>query len=356
MHVNTLADNNPPRAAKQGAIDRIRKTYKSKRPKDESGGDNRKSVDLDETELEDEQTGTGGEHASDKPGQGPAVVNGGSGQEVMVDFEDEDGVDGPSAHDKADRIKLEYDRADVEYWIQRLETRLECAQVKSQWAKRLFLENLLPPDVATSVKDLFALKQSQAGKDINKKCKTRLLKVYAKNPEQKFLEAQALVLTGLPSEAAKQLRELCCQKPKPLETCCCATAVGAFWKKLLPPQVRAAVAGQDLAGDFDDIVQHADDVFLSMKSDVKAVSAVSDLDTTLPALQHDVAAFKKQQKKTNKKGHKPDYKGDKSDKKESAPPNACSNHKKWGKKAFYCSDVDSCPWEAFTAPPQDKKK
>ena len=69
--------------------------------------------------------------------------------------------------------------------------------------------------------------------------------------------------------------------------------ISALWKKQLPPAVRAAIAGMDLAKDFDNVLRKADDVHASQAVQQFPVAAVAaanvDLDETQPALQ--VAAF-----------------------------------------------------------------
>ena len=71
----------------------------------------------------------------------------------MVDFEDQDETDVTGAGAEARNIKLDFDRQDVKSWLNRFEIRIEFAGVRSQWLKRLCLENLLPQDIANCCKD-----------------------------------------------------------------------------------------------------------------------------------------------------------------------------------------------------------
>ena len=35
------------------------------------------------------------------------------------------------------------------------------------------------------------------------------------------------------------------------------------------------------------------------------------------------------------------------------PPEACMNHYRWGKSAYYCRAKSTCPWKSFANPPED---
>ena len=131
---------------------------------------------------------------------------------VMVDYDIDNKDDEPGAAGEARNIKLAFDRKDIKAWLTRLEIRLEFAGVRSQWLKRLCLENILPEDIAHACKDLFCLAKTEAGDEIYKQCKTRLLTVFGPKPEEDYLKAQSLVMTGLPSLAAKELRNLMCHQ------------------------------------------------------------------------------------------------------------------------------------------------
>ena len=72
----------------------------------------------------------------------------------MATFDVENGVDEATAHSQTANLKLDFDRADVEFWFQQLEMHLSTAGVKAQWTKRLHLHKLLPQDIVAEVKDL----------------------------------------------------------------------------------------------------------------------------------------------------------------------------------------------------------
>lgn len=130
------------------------------------------------------------------------------------DMADEEDVKDAAA--EARSIKLSFDRKDVKSWLQRLEIRLEFAGVRSQWLKRLCLENILPEDVAHHCKDYFCRPKTECTgdlKNIYKLCKDKIMEIYGPKPEETFKKALNIVLTGLPSEAAKDIRDAVCQSP-----------------------------------------------------------------------------------------------------------------------------------------------
>ena len=184
-------------------------------------------------------------------------------------------------------------------------------------------------------------------------------------------------MTGTPSEAGKQIRELICRKNPHFNECCCAAVVGKFWRDVLPPEVRNAVASFDLETEFDKALDHADNVFRSVKLGanpmVSRVAAVS-LDETLPALQHDVAAYKAGAKPKQQKGQQQQQRRGPRKRKQydpddrdtwdkphrdwagkTPPQGVCMQHYRFGKSAHYCRLPDSCPWQHISNPPNDQK-
>ena len=304
---------------------------------------------------------------------------------IMVDFDIQDEADEGTAQVEARAIKLDFDRKDIKGWLHRLEVRLEWAGVKSQWLKRLCLENMLPQDIAHPCNDLFGLTKTEAAaeastKNIYKVCKDRLLKVFGPKPKENYRKAMTIVLTGLPSEAAKEIRTLICEKKPPLVNCCCATSVSEKWENILPQEVKVAIAGMDFKNEFDKVVQKADDAYLSINATPamtvastkvekkKAVKpavtpATAELDTSAdqPAfdqmnqLTAQLAAFNKNFKKRNKGGAQRGGKRAGSTKGQSSnvddpPAGSCPIHKKHGRAAYYCLSPDSCPMANYTTP------
>ena len=232
---------------------------------------------------------------------------------------------------------------------------------------------------------------------IYKKCKARLLEVYGPKPDEDFKKGLAVVMTGLPSEAAKDIRALLCEKDPPLKNCCCHKSVGSIWRDLLPPTVKAAVAGMDLKENFENTVKHADSVYNAIKTAppvavvtpgtrpkagaAAATAAKSaDLDTSADApaldqvanLAQEIAAFNKNFKSVKKQqnqnapksgnkgaqgvsgasGGKPQSRGRGKPHPDGPPDNACIIHWRHGRGAFYCLKPGQCPWEHIIATPK----
>ena len=289
----------------------------------------------------------------------------------MTDVDVENGTDAAGALGKVDSIKLTWDDQDVKFFFSELEGKFELIEIKSQWTKRHVLANLLPPKQKAEVKDLLMKSKTQAGTDIYKKLKDRILELFGPRQEEAFEEAMQLVLTGKPSALAKKLINKLCKTPSNhFESCCCEGTVMAMWKRKLPQVVRASIAGKSLTGEVNqrDVLKLADDVFAAAAlpsdyvvaapvqahpTEVAAVAA-ADLDTSadLPALQIAAAAYTRaraqragqsataQQKPKNRGKPHPD----------GPPENTCYLHWKHGKSAYKCQRPGSCPWKEFTIP------
>ena len=191
-------------------------------------------------------------------------------------------------------------------------------------------------------------KRSEAG-HIYKELKTRLLELFGPRTEDAYEEAAGLTLTGKPSALAKRLIVLLCDKPKPLDGCCCAKVVTALWKKQLPAVVRANIAGMNMATQMEAMLRKADDVFCSQGqgATARAVAAV-DLDETQPALQQVAVVNKKKQSAGDNKNRGTPHP-------DGPPETACYNHWRFGKSAFNCKRKSTCPWRNFVKPKDNKK-
>ena len=126
-------------------------------------------------------------------------------------FAAENGIDPEDVATKADTIKVPYDKKELIYWFQRLEIQLRIRKIQSQFWKRIVLEANLPPEVNETIKDLLIKEESEAA-TIYKECKERILKIFGPKPEQDVTLAMGLVMTGLPSQAAKRVKELVCKR------------------------------------------------------------------------------------------------------------------------------------------------
>ena len=191
------------------------------------------------------------------------------------------------------------------------------------------------------------------------------MRIYGPQEHDAYEKAAALVRQGKPSQLAKRLAALLCNcRPKPLQNGCCAIARG-MWRAQLPKEVCAAIAGKSIEGDnFDTVIQIADDVFKALKGPLAATT------TTTPA----VAATTKESKETETsaaevaafnrgrgyqgrgRGATRQYRGSRGYRQtrgaarvhpDGAPTNACSQHKQYGKQAFFCREPLSCPWVSY---------
>ena len=219
---------------------------------------------------------------------------------TMTDFMDQDEVDGTKALANVQSLKFDFDRKNIKTWLRRFEVRLEFLEVKSQWLKRVALENLIPVDVATSCNDLFDRTKSEVTsatasdqKLIYKLCKLRLLKIYRPRPEEAFEKAETMTLaTGcLPSDAAKQIRALVCPANPPLQGCHCHIAVSSFWRRLLPKDVRGAVANMDLQANFDQTIEAADVYFKAYQEKGLRQAPIAAIAPQRPAMPAPAAQY-----------------------------------------------------------------
>ena len=318
----------------------------------------------------------------------------------MANFEDQDGTDAAGANVEARSIKLDFDRKDVRAWLTRLEIRLEFAGVQSQWLKRLCLENMLPQDIANCCNDYFSKPKTSADALIYKLCKQRILQTYGPKPGEDFKKALKFVMTGRPSEAAKEIRDLVCLKPTKLTGCCCGVQVGVLWREILPAPCKAAVAGMDMTTQFDDIIKKADDIYdavvapganpvpvaavkpakksttvtasatptaatgavpktnltpadLDTSADVSAFDQINQLTTQIAALNKN---FKKQNKRggrgatnsQNRGGARNTTRGRGPPHPDGPPEEACYYHWRFGRAAYSCGDTQKCPWANLT--------
>ena len=142
--------------------------------------------------------------------------------DIMEDFDVENGVDAEKALDKLGSLKVPFDKEDLEFWFSELEGQLEVIGVKSQWLKRIALQQFLPIEIRTEVKSLLKLPKASAGTDIYKRIKTELLDLFGPKPEDAYIRAKNRVMHGKPSQLGKALIEDVCRKDKKLDGCCCA--------------------------------------------------------------------------------------------------------------------------------------
>ena len=194
----TLAERGKsPRKAATEAAGKIQKIYKGRPKTGTTAHDEAAHPEIDNASSAGSSAGTSGYQSAGRQRVAPPNLDidvrdddtsGNSGNEdsfrstaegsprrpppvVMVNFEDQDEVDEKDAHSKMGQVKLDFDQKNVKKWIKRLEIRLEFIGCKSQWLKRVCLENLLPAEIAECCGDLFDKDKSDAGATIYKECK-----------------------------------------------------------------------------------------------------------------------------------------------------------------------------------------
>ena len=416
----TLADNRrPQREAATTAKDRIRKLSRPRRarnpeaePEATSGPDpletaSDHSSDSDYADASDRSVLHPEDVTAGMTKPGTSTEGGGTGDNtsdngavVVKNYDEQDELDAKDAHTKAGQIKLELDRKNIKKWLKRLEIQMEFCGIRSQWLKRVCLENLLPSDLCECINDIFEKEKTEAGQHIYKDCKQQLLKVHGPKPEDDYAKAHAMVLVGLPSDAAKKLRELMCKKGhKKLGDCCAAPGISRVWRELLPQDVKNQVAAFDLTTHWDEALRTADAVYKASKTGTTvaavttavetataaltsatatagatAVTRPADLDTSADAsafqavnqLAVQIAAFGKTFGNGNYRGRgknrgqgryrgqgqqrgaagKPQPRPKPAQPHPDGPPeNACAVHQQYGRNAYYCASRSTCPWK-----------
>ena len=247
--------------------------------------------------------------------------------------------------------------------------------------------------MASVCKDLFCQSKTEAAADgalIYKLCMTKLLEKFGPKPEEDFQKALKIIMTGLPSQAAIELRDTICQKKKKFDNCCCAYQVASVWKSILPQNIRAHIAHLDCINDFDNVLRTADCIYNATKQNVPVAAvkpaaakpspsatggAARELDTSADApafdqinqLTEQLAAFNKNFKKRPKRGRGGQTRGAQQTRggagkpqsrdqgrgephPDGPPDNACGMQWRWGRSAYHCQSPDQCPWSHIAAP------
>lgn len=309
--------------------------------------------------------GDGGE------GAGGAGNHGNIPQQVMVNYDVDNGADDADFYKK--KVEVKYDPEDLQFWFMQLEDAMQWSGIRGQYTKRQCLVQNLPPEIRSEIKGLLRLNKDQAGTQPYKDAKDRLMQLFGPDESDAYEKATQLVLVGKPSQLAKKLADLLCKCQPPLKAgCCAAPSVIGMWKAKLPAQVKAAIAGKTLMGDqFEPTLKLADDVWKSVCA--KPVSAITDGASGGSAADPDqLAAFNKrgggkQNKGNHNKGQGNNNAGQKANNQQGAgqkrkprhpdnpPENSCSNHWQYGKSAYCCLAPFKCPWKDNVTPRPERK-
>ena len=339
----------------------------------------------------------------------------------MVMFEDENGTDSDKAMENASRnlANFAWDETDLDFYFSQIEARMAAVGVKKQFTKFQVLSMILPPKVVQSVKKILRKKEADfTGDHANrsyKQLKKELMRIYGPRLEAGVERALTRTLTSTPSELARNLMDDICQHE--MDCACCPAVILALWKKHLPVQVRAAIAGQTFDNEtFDAVCELADQVFETCRPAGVSIAAAS-LDETQPAIPYATAAINGDQpvfsvngqnipvqqvvaalggfRGGRGRGSRGGYRGSGNSRgnqnnsnrggrgnggggqsggqsqgqgqgqgrgrrgprhPDQPPHEACSMHWKHGKSSYFCSDPHVCPWVNKTIPrPADNK-
>ena len=215
---------------------------------------------------------------------------------------------------------------------------------------------MLPHTVKAEVKDLLLVTKTQNTAAINaeddgvgiyKKLKKRLLELFGPQKEEAFEEASQLVLTRKPSALAKRIMVLICRDNPPLKNCHCDTTVLALWKRQLPQQVKAAIAGEKFS---DQVLKRADAVYATTGNQAAANSvAVASTEAEVEAVK-----AKPKAKLAGKPTGKKDTWGPPNP--DGQPETACFLYWRYGKSAYVCRKPATCSWRSFIKPKSDKNE
>ena len=288
---------------------------------------------------------------------------------AMEAFEVENGIDSEKALDKLGNVKCPFEKDDIEYWFSELEGQLEVIGVKSQWVKRIALQQLLPVEIRAEVKSLLKLSKPNAGNDIYLKIKTELIELFGQKPEDAYLRAKNRVMTGKPSQLGKQLMEDICKEQKKLDGCCCDRIVWGMFREALPIVVRNHIAELSFNKDtWKEIFTKADQVWDSNRAPepiplTRQVAAVTPGPKPQPPTSPtEVAAVQKsngsqKNKKNNKNGQNKNQNATTTTTTTAPKPkvnedNLCRIHAKWKDNATFCAAPWACRMKNVWKAPQ----
>ena len=282
-------------------------------------------------------------------------------------FDVENGTDGDKALDKLGTIKCPFDKNDVEFWFCELESQMEVIGVKSQWVKRIALQQFLPVEIRSEVKSLLMLSKPNAGTDIYKRIKTELLDLFGKKPEDAYIRAKNRVMTGKPSQLGKAILEDLCDKPAKLDGCCCKKVTWGMFREALPVVVRNHLAEMPFNKDtYKEVFTKADQVYDSNRpSSQQSVPQVAAAAPAVPSSE--VAAVQRsgqskpknkgQNGQKNKNGQQNGQENKNGQKNQSPKPllndeNLCRIHAKWKNDANFCAAPWGCKMKNVYKAPQ----
>ena len=307
---------------------------------------------------------------------------------VMAIFEDENGIDEANALTEAIRRleRYEWNQDDLLFYFGQIEIKMAAAGVKKQFTKFQALSSSLPKHVMEAVKPL--LRKTEAEYTANnsyKLLKTEIIRIFGPKPGAAVERALARVMVGPPSQLARELVNDICDTN--MDCSNCMAVVEALWRRHLSASVKAGLAKYKLSKDnFKEVTELADAIHDSNAPavSVAAVAAVtaggaaaaappSSLNETQPGLQYPVPEVNAVQsgrgnsrgggrgqrgwrgnrggrggRGGNQRGGGSQQSGQRGTRHPDIPPgewSGCSNHYRFGKTAYFCSEPASCPWK-----------
>ena len=265
----------------------------------------------------------------------------------MVDYDQENASDGENAHNMLHTIKLDCDTEKIEMWFQILENKMDFLEIKSQWTKLQVLTSLLSttPKVLANIESFAALPRASASNNCYYRAKQRLLAIYSKKPEDKFDLAMDLIMVTTPSDLARQIIDLICEnKAEPLAECCaCQKTCFGIWRRKMSEPVRRAIAGKSFAnGEMDTVLTIADAIERTAKVQGQVSAVETSVSGTSQEGETQVSVFTRggtaRGGGTRGRNHRGGYRGQ-----QTVPDGSCPQHRRYGRKAYYCMDIASCP-------------
>ena len=164
---------------------------------------------------------------------------------------------------------------DLKFYFAQLEIKMKAAGVKSNFTKLQVLSTTLPKKAVEEIKTILQKQESDfTRKDAYLQAKKEILRTFGPCEGANCERALQRVMTGKPSQLAKALIGDLCEKE--LNGCCCIKMVGTLWRRALPSYVKQAVAHYEFTRtSLKDVLQVADDVFMSTKTNTAQVAAIS---------------------------------------------------------------------------------
>ena len=264
---------------------------------------------------------------------------------------------------------------------------MEIIEVKSQWTKRIALQRFLPAEIKQEIKTLLKVQKANAGTDIYKRIKTKLITLFGAKPEDSYNRAKNRVMTGKPSQLGEALVDDICQDcTVKLAAGCCAKVVWGMYREAIPVVIRNHIAQLQFNKDtYQNIFTISDQIFdsnqLTQPEQGNSVASVSASTANSSSSEPEVAAMRPQRRNRNQnrgsggnsnsggnsrnsnqnqagasKGqNKPQEAGNKGPKHPTAKGDKnklCKVHYKWGENGNYCAAPWQCPMKDIFKGPQ----